>query len=337
MGKRRNLGGLVLAAACLAVAGGPSVQANEQAGAPRDAEPKSAATTAPAAPVTAEQTAPLTAKVIEVVGDVKNAPVGTSPLKAEAWQPVHLDDELGGGTLIRSGLRSHVTLLFGDDMVVQVNRITLASISACYKTKTQQTIRLGLGYGAIRGGAAEGELRSDLVIDSTVATMAKRGTEGFEMAVEAQTGRYRISLAEHGLVEALQKHTGQRRLVRPGEYATEVNIANMWMRQAKFDRLVHLVESESLTPADLEFTITHARGMASVGPGAGASLVGLAGRTPRAAANIPGRAAMASLPFLSSQLPGIAVVERRALRRPEGDFGVNNGVRVLVPRGGSSR
>ncbi|MHC4066497.1 MAG: hypothetical protein ACYSUI_18630, partial [Planctomycetota bacterium] len=145
MGKRRNLGGLVLAAACLAVAGGPSVQANEQAGAPRDAEPKSAATTAPAAPVTAEQTAPLTAKVIEVVGDVKNAPVGTSPLKAEAWQPVHLDDELGGGTLIRSGLRSHVTLLFGDDMVVQVNRITLASISACYKTKTQQTIRLGLG------------------------------------------------------------------------------------------------------------------------------------------------------------------------------------------------
>ena len=110
------------------------------------------------------QTTPLQAKVVEVVGDVKTAPVGTSPLDAKAWKPVKADDKLSAGTLIRTGIRSRLILQFGDDTVISVKRVTLASIDAFYKTKTTKTTRLGLGYGAVRGGTTECRLRSDMVI-----------------------------------------------------------------------------------------------------------------------------------------------------------------------------
>ena len=70
----------------------------------------------------------------------------------------------------------------------------------------------------------EGKLRSDVVVDSTVATLAKRGTEGWQMRVEPMTGRFKISLAEYGLVDAVSKLRAAGRMsrtVRPGEYVTE--------------------------------------------------------------------------------------------------------------------
>lgn len=321
--KRRYFSWLTVAAVCLALAGRASAQAQGQPATPTTETAQRTPTTEPASADQAGQPTPLTAKAIEVVGDVRRAPAGTSPLKAEAWKPVQEGDELGAGTSIRTGLRSHLTLLFGDNTVVQVKRFTLASISDFYKTATQETIRLGLGYGAVRGGATEGLLRSDLIIDSTVATLAKRGTEGFEMEVEAHTGRFRISLAEEGLVEALQRHTNQRRLLRPGEYATGLNIAKMWIRQAMFDRTVHLVANESMTAADLDFTVDHARGLGPVDPGAGAGLAGIVRPGMQSNAAAVGIGPPARRAFVGPRGPDLVVVKRGPVRRPEGNFGVD--------------
>jgi hypothetical protein len=275
---------------------------------------------------------PLSAKAIEVVGDVTTAPVGTSPLDGEAWKKVKVNDELASGTMIRTGIRSHLILQFGDDTIINVRRVTLASIDAFYKTETTKTTRLGLGYGAIRGGSTEGTLRGDLVIDSTVATLAKRGTQGFEMVVEPYTGRFNISLARQGLVEALQKATGQRRLVRPGEYANELNIATMWVKQEQFDRNVRFVASEALSTSDLDFSTANARGLATVAPGAGDQVTAFAQRAEREFVldQVSQQLARPTTAF-NQLLPDLVVVEQGPVRRAEGNFGVSDTVRVLVP------
>ena len=312
---RASTAGLVI---CLALAA--SAAARQDQAEPKAAEDEQAKTT------------PLQATVVEVVGDVKTAPVGTSPLAAKAWKPVKANDKLSAGTLIRTGLRSRLILQFGDDTIISVKRVTLASIDAFYKTKTTKTARLGLGYGAVRGGSTEGRLRSDLVIDSTVATLAKRGTEGFEMTVEPYTGRFAISLAREGLIEALQKATSQRRLVRPGEYANEMNIAKMWIRQDQFDRNVRFFAAESVTTADLDFSVANTTGYGSIAPGAGNQALNLAGRAEREFIADQVIQQMRRPPIGPGlRLPDLVVIEQGPVRRPEGDFGVADTVRILVP------
>jgi hypothetical protein len=277
------------------------------------------ATTQPASPATA-----LKARVLETAGTVAWATTGADVLDADAWTPVKVDDEFGGGVQIRTGLRSHVTLQFGDDTVVSVRRATLASIDQFYRTEAAKSVRLGLGYGAIRGGTTEGELRSDLTVESPVATLAKRGTEGWEIFVEPYTGGWRISLARAGLVEALERGTGQRRLVYPGQYANARNIAQAWINQALFDRVVQFVPADMLTPAEVDFT-THVRGgIAPIALGGAADLLDFAGRTrpPTYSA-----ADLARLSALSGSLNTVLVTPR-----PEGNFGVP-AVQFLIDAG----
>ncbi|MFQ5491261.1 MAG: hypothetical protein ACE5GE_11110 [Phycisphaerae bacterium] len=275
------------------------------------------------------EAADLSAKVVEVTGDVKTAPTGTSPTAGDAWKPVAVDDLLPAGSLIRTGIRSHLILMFGDNTVINIKRVTLASIDQFYQTQTQQTVRLGLGYGAVRGGSAEGRLRSDVIIDSTVATLAKRGTEGFEMQVEPYTGRFTISLSRQGLVEALQKLTQQRRLVRPGQYTNQLNIAKMWIKQDRFDRQVTMQADPAMTASDMDFTIDNPRGFAAISPGSGNQTFELAGRNPR---NLDTRIRR---PRRNRPLPlrraDMVVIDRRPIRRPDGNFGVPDNPRILVP------
>ena len=257
------------------------------------------------------------AQVVEVSGRVDQAPTGIGALDDAAWKPVQSGEELGAGTQIRTGLRSHCVLLFGDDTVVSVRRATLASIDQFHQTATTKTVRLGLGYGAVRGGTTEGTLRSEVVVDSPVATLAKRGTEGWEMEVEPYTGRFRISLARSGLIEALQKLTGQRRLVRAGQYADHLNIARAWIEQALFDRVVRFVSAESITQADLDFDTLVTTGLATVAPGGGAQVPGLAGRGTSPIRFDQGVRAE-NLPDLIRRIRSLQPIDTR----PEGNFGV---------------
>ncbi len=278
----------------------------------------------------AEPTEPLPAVVIEVNGSVEWAKPGVSPLAAQGWVPVKWKEQLDPGTQIRTGLRSFVHLQFGKTTFVALRSATHASLDQLYRSATAEHVRIGLGHGTVRGGSVEGTIRSDVIVDSPVATLAKRGTEGWEMQVEAGTGRFRISLAEYGLVEAIQKLRGAQRSsrsVRPGEYATDSNIANMWIKQDIFDRNVNFVDLNAVTATDADFTVENTSGYGVLAPGGGTTLVDASERASsdfvlqQTAQNFPG----ATLPPITVIIPELPVP------RPEGHFGTGPTFRVLVP------
>lgn len=126
------------------------------------------------------QPAEVTALVRAVRGRVYHAPLGTSPLEKEAWERVQVGDRYGRGTLIRTSWRSMVELLIEPDTVIRIERISLASIDELLEARR----KIGLGYGALRGTVRETGLRTDLVIDTPVATLSKQGTEEFGIEVE---------------------------------------------------------------------------------------------------------------------------------------------------------
>jgi hypothetical protein len=208
----------------------------------------------------------LTAHVASVAGNVFWAPAGTSPTDAKAWTSVKVGDEYAAGTQIKTSLRSSVVLTFGDDTVVKVERMTLASIDQFYQSATTKTTRLGLGYGAVRAGVAEGKLRSDLTIDSPVATLSKRGTQGIYFYQEPRSGRYRVSLARAGELEVLKQISRQRRTVRKGEAATNQMLG--FIAQARLDRNFNFFGAK-LVGAELQFHLRYANGLSVLEPGAG--------------------------------------------------------------------
>ncbi|MGB2984545.1 MAG: hypothetical protein WBE26_01570 [Phycisphaerae bacterium] len=273
----------------------------------------------------------LPAVVIEVNGTVEWARPGASPLASRGWIPVKWKDRLSPGTQIRTGLRSYVHLQFGKTTVVALRSATHASVDQLYRSAKTEHIRLGLGYGTVRGGSVEGKVRSDVVVDSTVATLAKRGTEGWQMQVEPMTGRFKISLAEYGLVEAIKKLRSAKRTsrrIQPGEYVTDANIANMWIRQDIFDRNVKFYQADAVTVADADFSAENTRGYGVMAPGGGSTLVDASGRTnadftlDQIAENFPG----GTLP------PTTLLVPTSPVARPEGNFGTGQTFRVLVPQ-----
>lgn len=209
----------------------------------------------------------LQAKILEVTGNVKRAPAGV-PQGDPQWAIVTVNEMLPSGTQIATGFRSSVVLGFGEDTVVQVRKASLCSIDDYYKSATQKTVALGLGYGTIRGGSTEGELRTEVVVDSTVATLAKRGTEGWEIEIEPTTGFFRGSVARLGLIEMIQKLTGQSRLVRANQYVNNDSIRRMWINQTVFDRAVRFYDGASISEAESKFASENSGGAGVVSPDA---------------------------------------------------------------------
>jgi len=312
--------------ATLALTASVFAQSAEQA-------PSAAPAAAETKPAVAEnEIKPLPAVVIEVEGSVDWAKVGVSPLVNEGWTAVKVDDRLDPGTQVRTALRSHVNLKFGETTVVSLRSATFASLDQLHRSANVESVRIGLGYGTVRGGSSEGEFRADVMVDSPIATLAKRGTEGWQMEVEPGTGRFKVSLADYGLVEAIQK-LGQGRtrtkLVRPGEYADDDNIANIWIEQDIFDRNVRFYQPEGVTEADAEFTLMNEVNYGVLAPGGGSSLVDLSERVnadfvlSQIAANFP--------PGISP--PTTAVGRPGVISRPDGNFGTGLTFRAMAPEG----
>lgn len=270
----------------------------------------------------------LRAVVSEVKGSAEWALPGVSVLVDDGWTQLKVGDELASGTQIRTGIRGHVNLLFGEGTIVSIRRATHASIDDFYKGATAKRVEIGLGYGTVRGGSSEGELEPDLVVDSPVATLAKRGTEGWEIQVERSSSRFRISLAQSGLVEAISK-AGRSRTVAPGQYATDATVANLWVNQETFDRAVSFYEPYYVGEADAQFAANNSRTFASVSPGGGRDLRGLTGQN--------------SAAFVASQTPsaGLGVVPARivgggglgALQSSQGNFGTPSTFKIAARQG----
>jgi hypothetical protein len=212
---------------------------------PTAATPATPAATQPTSVPAEGAITPIKARVIEVRGDVKHAPVDS-----EDWQPVQVDEEYPEQTVILTGLRSSAKLQIGADdtyTLVVVEPVTKTLLTEAYTTADSKHVNIGVGYGQIRAGVAEGGLKSEFTVASPVATLSKRGTWNFGLFYERGTGRFEIFLLDYGLVEALHKGTGQRREILPGQAVTQA--MRRWADESQVRRNVAI--NDFLGQADI--------------------------------------------------------------------------------------
>lgn len=284
-------------------------------------------------------------QVFEVRGDAKWG-VGTN-LKADSetgWRTVRVGDKYPRETQIRTGLRTKVKLVMvpaKPATIVMVEPLTLASIDELLQRDGKAVTRLGLAYGAIRAGVAEGELRNDLQIRAPVATLSKRGTWGFRLYAERGTGRWEMSLSERGLVEAIQNLTGQRRFITPGQTINQ--FMSHWIEAVHFTQQLTVHDPFGIKGADLLFNLNNGTGLGVLlfGGNGTIGVLNTVGNfriehldlTPGGQNNNQSSNQNASSLRLSQAIQNRAQ-NRGPFRRPDGDFGVGFG---SVPLGNIQR
>lgn len=208
---------------------------------------------------------PIMARVIEVHGDVKWA-----PLDSQEYKPCALDDEYPEKTKIITGVRSSVKLQIGEEepyTCMLIDAVGKTVLSEAYKTQDTKTVRVGVGYGRIRAGVAEGGLKSDFTVDSPVATLSKRGTWGFTLFYERDTEFFEIGLTERGLIEVINKMTQERRILNPRELITSAMRA--WLDQIQFDRNVAIPDIFGQGDIGVVFNRLEQSGLGVLAPGSG--------------------------------------------------------------------
>lgn len=293
------------------------------------AAPAAPAATDPAAPAATDPAAlppgaqDVMAKVIDVVGDVKYAPLGS-----EEWKPVALNEEYPPRTKIRTGLRSSVKLQIGQEeplTAVLIDSAGKTVIAEAMKTADTKRVRLDLLYGSMRAGVAEGGLKSDFTVDTPVATLSKRGTWNFGMSFERSTDRFEIFLLDHGLVEVLNKFTRESRTASPGERVTQA--LRFFLDQAQFK---NVPIADLLGQGDIEVAFNRLQndGLGVISPGSGrATIINLS--SPAARTSFQQLAQQALITPTGTPPP----VTPGAVVRPEGFFGSGRGddlVQVIV-------
>ena len=264
---------------------------------------------------------PIMAKVIELHGDVRYA-----PLKGK-YRPCKLGDTYPAGTKIITGVRSSIKFQIGEEepyTCLLIDAVGKTVISEAWKDQTTKKVRVGVGYGRIRAGVAEGGLKSDFTVDSPVATLSKRGTWGFSLYYERDSDYFEIGLADRGLVEAIDKLRNQRRAVRPREFVTAA--MRMWLDQAQFQRNVPIPDMLGQGDITVAFNRIKQAGVGVVGPGEG----------PRVLLNLSNASARDRFARLARRHllppPGAPPRNRNQIR-PEGLFGTGRGdelVQIMI-------
>lgn len=261
---------------------------------------------------------PIMFRVIELHGDAKYA-----ALDSEDYQPCQLDDEYPERTKIITGVRSSIKLQIGEEepyTCMLVEAVGKTILSEAYKTADTKTVRVGVGYGRIRAGVAEGGLKSDFTVDSPVATLSKRGTWGFTLFYERDTNYFNIGLTDRGLVEAINKLTKQRRTLNPKELVTAA--MRSWLEQARFERNVAVADLLGQGDMEVAFNRLQQDGLGVIHSGQGqAVLINLSNETARASFAATARRALP---------PGRVIQREREDRlRAEGFFGSGRGDQLL--------
>jgi hypothetical protein len=263
------------------------------------------------------------ARVIDVVGDVQAARVET-----DDWKPVKLDDELDEFTKIRTGLFSSVKLQVGEEepyTAVLLESVSQMFISEARLTPEAKRVRLGLSYGAIRAGVAEAGVKSEMTVDSPVATLSKKGTWNFGMFYERGTDRFQVWLLDRGLVDAISKINAARATVKPRERVTHA--MRLFLDQAQLDRNVPIADVLGQSDIEVAFNKLQNEGLGVLGPGEGrAVLINLNNSTARSSfADLVDRSL--------TNLPPVVAPPRGPVIRAEGFFGTGRGdqlVNVLI-------
>lgn len=265
------------------------------------------------APATRPAADAKSARVQKVEGKVSYSLANADGTFGE-WVPVKEGDQLGGGTRIRTGLRSRLILIFGDNTVVMIERATLASIDQFRGSGESQQIALGLGHGAVRAGTAETTLRSDMVIQTPTATLSKRGTFEMVFEYEASTGQFRASLSEQGLISILSRLTGMERTVAPGQHVTDA--MTRWIDMAKISGWVPVQDQFGLTQNEMNFNMLFNTGQGVFQAGGGNMSNVNANWQP---GELSGAVLQGRLSTMAPALIGAGGTPR--VNRPEGNFG----------------
>lgn len=232
--------------------------------------------TAPPTPAASQPTSATTgtdrklinAKVIEVQGDVRAA-----GLESNEWKPVKVGDEFPEQTRILTGVRSSVKFQIGQEepyTCLLIDSVGKTVISEAAISGDSKKVRVGVAYGRVKGGVAEGGLKSDFTVDSPVATLSKRGTWGFSLYYERDTDAFEIGLDNRGLVTALNKATGQSRTLQPGERVTEA--MRLWLDQQIF-RNTSVVDVLGQSDITVAFNRIDSDGLGVLNVGSGKEIV----------------------------------------------------------------
>lgn len=236
---------------------------------PRDAaqpdNQKPPAADAKQSPTATADREPLSATVIELVGDVQHAPLGTRD-----WKPCQVDDAYPPKTKIRTGLRASIKLKIGEEepyTAMIIESVGLVSLAEAFKTKTTKRVRIGVGYGKVRAGVAEGGLESDFTIDTPVVTLSKRGTWNFGLSYERFTDRFEVFLIDRGLIDALNQRLGVNRRLWPREVVTQV--MRRWLDEAPLRRNVAVADLFGQQDFELAFNRLRLDGLGILHPGQG--------------------------------------------------------------------
>lgn len=274
--------------------------------------------------VTAQTTQPaatkttIKAKAIEVNGSVDWA-----GLDGNDWKPVKLNDEFNEQTKFRTGVKSSLKLQIGDEApysCMLVDAVGKTVLSEAWKNADTKRVRVGVAYGKVRAGVAEGGLKSDFTVDSADATLSKKGTWGFELFY-SRDGQFEIGLTDFGLVEAISKVTGERRDVQPGQRVTEA--MRRWLDQASF-RNVPVADVLGQSDIEVAFNRLDAEGLGVTGVGSGRSvLVDLSN------ANARNQFAQIAQQALQSAPPLVAQPGQVQTLRSEGFFGTGRGDQLI--------
>lgn len=212
-------------------------------------------------------------RILELKGRAFKGAATADPKQKEGWTQLKVGDQLGRGDQLSTSLRSTVKLVLEPatpPTIIVIDRATLLSIDELVGAKDAAGLdsvvtRLGLAYGSIKAGVAEGKVRSDMVIESPVATLAKRGTWGFSFYVERGTGRFEMWLADRGIIEALQLNSGLRVTLLPGQSVDQ--LMSKWIDNARFLRTVNFQDWKGLKGDELAFLMGNPTGLSVLSPG----------------------------------------------------------------------
>ncbi|MCZ6681751.1 MAG: hypothetical protein O7B26_01130 [Planctomycetota bacterium] len=161
----------------------------------------------PKVPAKAVDAKQLSYQVIAITGKVRVAKFGADPQSDVGWRPVKKGELLGRGLQILTSMRSKLKLAAYPNKpptVILIEQLSLVGINDLRFEGGAAKSRLGLGYGAIRAGVAEGEIRSDMKIECPTATLSKKGTDIFRF--EYRNNRWSMSLSPlgRGQIRAIQ-------------------------------------------------------------------------------------------------------------------------------------